>query len=57
MAMKKTQKEIDPKLSRIQSLLESLLVAETPNSKRASFEQKWIVFFTILKIAEIDNPL
>ena len=40
----------------IQSLLKSLLVAETPNSKRASFDRKWILFFTILKIAEIDNP-
>ena len=52
MTMKKTQKEIEPN-----SVLESLLRAETPNSKRASFEQKRIVFFTILKIAEIDNPL
>ena len=50
MTVKKTQKEIEPNSVFIRE-------PETPNSKRASFEKKWIVFFTILKIAEIDNPL
>ena len=51
--MKKTQKEID---------LNSVFIKEPfscwdSKLKKASFEQKWNVFFTILKIAEIDNPL
>ena len=49
--MTKTQKEIE--LNSV--FIKEPFGAETPNSKRASFDQKWIVFFTILKIAEIDN--
>ena len=50
--MTKTQKEIE--LNSV--FIKEPFGAETPNSKRASFDQKWIVFFMILKIAEIDNP-